>query len=142
MHQYIIEFKKYKATGLYTFNEKGALVKYEFDPGTFEQAQWDYYLIRFPHTINEIEGWKRLSKQLDNIFIRAVQQDLSFDAFYNKYNYKHGKRARAMSAWNALSDVDKAKALAYIPKYDMHLLQTGINKKYAEFFLSAAEWNN
>lgn len=142
MHQYIIEFKKYNATGLYTFNEQGALVKYEFDPGTFEQEQWNYYLQRFPHTINEVEGWKRLSKQLEKVFVRAIQQDLSFESFYKKYNYTQGKKQSAIAIWNKMEDVEKARAIAYLAKYDMHLLQTGQHKKHVNTYLNAKEWNN
>lgn len=75
--------------------------------------------------------------------LREVQQDLSFEAFWNRYAYKVGNKKRAERLWNKLSEANKIKALNYLSYYDGFLLNNpSINKLYPETYLNQERWNN
>jgi hypothetical protein len=74
--------------------------------------------------------------------ILQLKEDLSFEAFYNKYNHKVSKKSRAEKIWETMNETERAKAIAYIAKYERYLLDSGVNKKYPETYLNAQLWNN
>lgn len=138
--KYLVKFTRFNASALFEYNAHGFLVLYELVPGEFQDPQYGYLKKAFPKTLEQMQNM--ISAKLPNVRITEVQPDLSFDAFYNLYNYKVGKRSRAMNNWERMSDTEKAKAIAYIPVYMRRISETGYNKKYPEFYLSAEEWNN
>jgi hypothetical protein len=140
MPKYLITFIKQEANTLLEYNDDGYLIKYELTPGTFEKLQFAFLSSKFPKNLVNIQHW--IDAKLPNVVIKVVDEDLSFERFYNLYDHKISKRSRAESAWNALSKVDKALAIAYLPKYETHLRKTGVNKKYPETYLNSEVWNN
>lgn len=76
------------------------------------------------------------------IRVDEVPADLSFDAFWNKYNYKLGKKERAKKLWECLTDADRARAINAIKAYDTWLSQRSIEKVYPETYLSQRRWEN
>lgn len=140
MPKYLITFTKQDANALLEYNEDGYLTKYELTPGSFDKLQFAWFFSRFPRTLEILEKWKVWN--IPNVVIKKVEEDLSFEAFYNKYAFKVGKRSRAEKNWNAMTNANKALAIAYIPKYEAFLRETGYNKKYPEFYLTEERWNN
>jgi hypothetical protein len=140
MPKYIITFTKQEANALFEYNDEGFLMKYELTPGTFDKLQFAWLFSRFPRTLELLEKWKVWN--VPNVTIKKVEEDLSFQRFYDLYDHKISKRSRAETAWNALSRANKALAIAYLPKYEAHLRKTSQNKKYPETYLNSEAWNN
>lgn len=140
MPKYIITFAKQEANALLEYNDDGYLIKYELTPGTLDNSQFVWIFSRFPRKLEFLERWKKWN--IDNVIIKKLDEDLSFDAFYNRYNYKVSKRSRSENIWKVMTDANKALALAYIQKYERFLLDTGANKKYPETYLNSEAWNN
>lgn len=140
MSKHLITFEKQNATALCEYNELGYLVRFELTPGTFEEKQFEYLAQKFPRKIVHIAQWKEA--QLPNVSIRKVEEDLSFERFYDLYAHKVSKRSRAENIWKAMPDTERAKAIAHIPKYEKLLRDTNQNKLYPESFLNRAAWNN
>lgn len=138
--KYLLEFTNYQAKALVEYNADGFLIKFELDPGTFEEKQFVFMTDKFPKTIKHMQAL--ISWKLPNVRISELKQDLSFEAFYNAYAYKVSKRSTAENAWKKLPDPEKAKAIAYIPVYDRFLGEKKINKKYPETYLNSEMWNN
>lgn len=140
MFKYLIKFNSSGATALFEYDEKGNLIKYELDPGNFNEAQFEYFIDKFPKRLAFIEKW--IEWKLKNVVITKVDEDLSFDAFYIKYNQKLGKKQTAIKIWDQMSDVERAKAIKFIQLYDQELIKTGYGKKNAETYLNQKTWNN
>lgn len=140
MPKYLMNFKNREASAILEFNEEGYLIKYELTPGTFDEKAYDLFFSNFPININWINTWKQ--QKFKNLEITELKQDLSFETFYNRYNHKVSKRSKAEHVWNRMADTEKAKALAYIAKYDKFLSESKVNKKYPETYLNSEMWNN
>ena len=138
--KYLLEFTNYQAKALFEFAQNGFLVKYELDPGSFEEKQFAFLKEIFPRTVAHMQAL--ISWKMPNVRISELKQDLSFEAFYNAYAYKVSKRSTAENAWKKLPDTEKAKAIAYIPVYDRFISEKRINKKYPETYLNSEMWNN
>ena len=83
---------------------------------------------------------KEITSKLE---IKKTDLDLSFDAFWNTYNNKVGKKKMAESSWNNLSKANKIKALMAIPRYNNNLrLNPGIQKAYPTTFINQEYYNN
>lgn len=65
----------------------------------------------------------------------------SFDDFWKAYPLHRGK-LDAEKAWARLSDTDKQKALAALPRYREYLQQTGTNIKYPQGWLNGHRWED
>jgi hypothetical protein len=75
--------------------------------------------------------------------IEPVADDLSFEAFWDKYGYKIGHIKRARKLWDAMTDVEKAKCLASIPRYKAYCAShPHIQVLYPETYLSQRRWEN
>lgn len=140
MPKYLIEFKKSAASALLEYNEDGYLVKYELEPGAFGKVQFEYFLKHFPKNINFLNAWK--TEGPGGTKVKLVEEELTFEAFYDAYANKVSKKATAEKIWNKMPNPERAKAIKYIQVYDQRLRQTSINKKYPETYLNAQEWNN
>lgn len=140
MPKFIMTFTNQAANALLEYNEAGYLIKYELTPGAFEQEQFDWLFARFPRSLAHLQKW--IDWKLPNVEIKKSEEDLSFKRFYDLYNHKVSKRERAEKSWEALSDADKALAIAYLPKYNNYLLESRVNKKFPETYLNSKMWNN
>jgi len=66
--------------------------------------------------------------------------DLSFQNFWNVYDYKTGGKEIAEKQWNTLSEADRINALDYIKKYNYHVKTTGQGKAMAKTYLRQKYW--
>ena len=134
-----MKFKRQEATALVEYNEQGFLIKYELTPGQFKDEHFKFLVKYFPTHLSKVKGWM---KNFKNVEIRELEEDLSFDAFYDKYAYKISKRSVAEKIWKKMPDIEKAKAIKFIDVYDTNIRKSGINKKYPETYLNSEMWNN
>jgi hypothetical protein len=75
--------------------------------------------------------------------LKKIEEDLSFESFWERYNHKVGNKKRAERLWNQLSKKEKAKAMAFLKRYESYLNQNpGIAKLYPETYLNQQRWNN
>lgn len=137
MRKYLITHKKTKATLLFTFDENSVLKAFKSEIKSSSRTA-EFYKSVFPFEEKGLEYFKT-NKEFE---IELVEQDLSFDAFWNTFNNKVGNKKRANKLWVSLTDVDKAKALSYIKRYDNILKQSNVQKLYPETYLSQERYNN
>jgi hypothetical protein len=140
MSKYLIKFPKSSASAVAEYNDEGHLLSYTLEPGTFEKTQFEFLTRNFPKSEALMNKW--ILAKFANVVIQQVDEDLSFERFYNTYDYKISKRSTAEKSWNKLSDTNKLLALKFIPKYEAQLRKTGIGKKYPETYLNQEIWNN
>lgn len=115
------------------------LVGYNED-GTLHSAKFDEQTIP-PNALQFI--WERIPLQemsLGDIgmlaIVSPVPKDLSFNAFWEAYDYKVGDKQRAYKLWTALGEADRTLALRAIPKYNVFLkLKPNQDRLYPETFL-------
>ncbi len=136
--KYLLSSDKLKGEMLYEYDEKGIIKEFTLD-AELTPGQLQFLSNHFPVTE------KMLLKQAKHYGwrLKPVEQDLSFDAFWSRYAHKVGNKKRAERLWNLLSKKEKAKALAYLPRYESYLTQNpGISKLYPETYLNQQRWNN
>ena len=77
------------------------------------------------------------------IQIVEIQDEITFEQFWEAYNYKVGNKKRVMRRWQAMPLPERAKAIQHIRKYNFYLAHhPNIERKYPETYLNAEEWNN
>lgn len=138
--KYTIQFTKQNATVLLEFNQEGMLVSAELVAGLFQIEHFQRLFKMFPYTITRLQKWKEM--KLPNVIIRQTEEDLSFERFYELYDNKFGKKKKSQAIWEQMANVERAKAIAFIPRYKTHLITSGQNQKYAETYLNQEPWNN
>lgn len=139
MSKYLIEFTRFEASIICEFNEKGLLSSLSIDYGNMEQQQIVYLLQNIPVDLPRVTVYSKTK----NVKVTDVPADISFNAFWSKYNYKVGKKARAERMWDALTNESKVKALNNITKYTQWLAQhPTIEKQYPTTYLSNEQWEN
>lgn len=137
--KYILTAKQIKNNILVEFTGEGLLCKMEISEEDATEKFVRWFLQRLP--------WHEKAMSEKNyqglLNIEPVPEDLSFDAFWNSYKHKIGKKGRAMNIWGSLSDPVRAKALAGIRRYDGYLAtKRGIEKAYPETYLSNKYWES
>lgn len=133
-------------TTKYTFKSKNTpiLIEFQYDLDgrlrafeivegelTNEQFKFLFDASRFPHTESRVEVWK---VKVTSMEITKGEPDLSFNTFWNLYNYKVGKKATEMQ-WKKLKPLDRINAIKAISSYEGYLKRTHIAKVYPERFL-------
>lgn len=140
MNKYIITIKKTTTATAVAGYEDGVcrLVSIETPGLTPEQAGW--ILRTVPAAEADLAG---LELAFPFLKVEVQPQDLSFNAFWEAYAYKVGKRERAMKLWASMSDADKVKCLRSIPKYNQWLsTKFNMERLYPETYLHQARYNN
>lgn len=138
MREFLYKGKQTTVQILFKYADNGFLIAFECEgPVTPIQLKWLY-----DNMPKEIEDLDLLRKKY-GITIIEVEPDLSFDNFYNTYNYKVGNKKRAESLWNSLTKIEKALALSKIKSYAQWLrLRPNQDKAYPETYLSQRRYEN
>lgn len=92
-------------------------------------------ICNFPLT----EAWF-ISSMSDNKSLVKIQEDVTFDIFYNLYAYKVGSKSKAKRAWDNLSKKDQLSAYHYIPAYKQHKKTSGEFLQHASSYLNGKVW--
>jgi hypothetical protein len=74
--------------------------------------------------------------------VMKLEEDISFENFWNEYDYKIGKKQRAEKLFKELSNADKSKCIQKIKAYKFFLLQKNIDKLYPETWISQRRFEN
>lgn len=75
--------------------------------------------------------------------VAKVEQDLSFESFWEAYGYKVGNKARAAKLWGNMGKQDKQHCFVGIRAYNYYLtLHTNVEKLYPETFLHQRRYEN
>lgn len=140
MSKYLISFPRQKASAVVEYNEKGFLINYTLEPGSFGTEHHMFFSTIFPKTFEKLQSMQE--KKIQNVVITTVEDDLSFERFYELYDYKFGKKAKAKLIWDKMPDQERIKAINYIQRYKQFLMTTGTASKYPETYLNQQIWNN
>lgn len=75
--------------------------------------------------------------------VDLLPADTSFEAFWNAYGNKVGKKERTQQLWKLMSEDKRLLAMAGIKKYKNWLiLNTAVQMLYPETYLSQKRWEN
>lgn len=108
-------------------------------PADMDAQRKNKFLAVVPVTYTDFKSWL----QNKNFVIQEVPQDLTFENFWQRYNYKVGKKERAKKLWQAMTDDEHAAALLSIQKYNAYLINhPTIERAYPETWLSQRRWEN
>ena len=108
-------------------------------PAEMAAVRKSKFLAVVPVTLDEFKSWM----QNKNFVVQEVPQDLSFEAFWTRYNYKVGKKERAKKLWQSMTDDEHAAALLSIQKYNAYLINhPTLERAYPETWLSQRRWEN
>ncbi len=122
---------------LFKYSLKGVLVesKLNFNP---VKSFYDLLVPPFPFYLVDIE----LFKQHKDYRVQPLKQDLTFKSFWDTFAHKHGNKQRAERIWKLLNEVQKAKAISYIPTYKAMLITSNKDHLYPETYLHQKRFDN
>jgi hypothetical protein len=123
----------------FEYSVEEGLLSIQFE-GIFTDMQKVWILTQSPPTL----GNTRLEQYFESNKIRITpfEEDLSFQFFWQKYNFKHGNKPRAERLWNALTDAEKAQAFTKLKKYLYELASSSIEQAHASTWLNQRRWEN
>jgi hypothetical protein len=136
MTKFQITSAKIGATLTFGFNSNGALCAFEITDAelTVDETMKVFGGVFFVQT-EFLEYCKR-----HKVDVVEILPDISFDAFWKKYDYKQGK-VKAAQEWQRLSQANQTAAMAGIAKYKRNI-PTGIAPVYAERYLKYKRWED
>lgn len=139
MSQYIIKITDIEGYITAGYNDNGHLNFISLTECEPTDVQRRNILDRIPRSATDLLDWQ---KKYPKVSIKEVPVDLSFERFWNLYNYKQGKKSKAEKLWSQLSEEVKAIALVAVPKYNKWLGTKSIDKAYPETWLAQCRWEN
>lgn len=106
-----------------------------------KQMKW-LFSPNFP-AVESIMKTEWMPKLRKNFEITVGEPDLTFQAFWDLYAHKVGKKKMAENIWNKLSKARRIKAMLGVKKYNNHLrLNTGQAKAHASTYLNQEYYEN
>jgi hypothetical protein len=145
MITYLLISKQIDGEGVFFgYNEDGLLVQFEVrGKVTPVQLEWLHNHLPLDYDKDFVSFKVLVEQGGQKAKIVEVQSNLSFEKFWEDYNYKLGKKSQAKKMWEAMDEADKIRALAYIKRYNQFLSQhPGQDKQYPTTFLSYRQWEN
>lgn len=135
--RYLIEHLKFKKPVVVSYNEHGVIAFY--DGTELDKAQSEWFVKHLPVMESMIPQYRK-----DHGFLRINKAaiDTSFEAAYNAYNYKVGKKEKARKLWDALPEGDRQWFFRMLPDYNAYLTKSKVAKAYFETFLNNHYWKN
>lgn len=136
--KYLVTIKKKETAKVILYYEEGLLTCLEIKTPSLtpEQISWIKQTMPASETfLKPLEG--------GFITVEEIPQDLSFNAFWEAYNYKVGKKERALKYWTALTETERMQVFKAIPKYNYWLAQRpNMDRLYPEGFLHQRRFEN
>jgi hypothetical protein len=131
--KYIFSGETFQGEMIFHFlKQNGCLVFYQ-NSAEMSAEQWVWFLDNFPTTYEKLQYIAFKSKACT---IKPIEMDLSFDNFWDTYDYKVGNKKRAQKLWEKMSEAQKIKSFESLPGYNYYLMTRGIEKAYPETFLA------
>jgi hypothetical protein len=119
---------------LFAYDDEGVLINFE-NHATLSTKQLLFLKENFPF------AWQDLSRLNGKHAKIEEHVDITFENFWETYNYKRGK-IKAKEVWNKLSDDAKFKAISYIHKYKYEMKLKGYDMLYPERYLSRRRFDD
>jgi DNA-binding transcriptional regulator YhcF (GntR family) len=92
-------------------------------------------------SINKIEVLTNKNKDINGKKDLPETDPLSFETFWNNYNYKKNRKA-AKKSWDRLTPTKKAAALAGVPQYLSYLNHSGHSQCHGATWINGERWND
>jgi len=130
--------EKHKCDLQFKFDTQGRIVGFEImGENTMGGQELSVFLARLPQSHGELIQYCKKK----NLNLIELKPDLTFETFWNKYNYKEGgSKKKAQAIWDRLSEKDRTAALNWIPKYENILIKQGVAKMYVTTYLNQKRW--
>lgn len=141
---YTVKAKSSDNVWEFKYDLNGDLTAFNILQGTLSKPQVVWLFVRgnFPH-IEEVIKTNWLPKLKQNFEITIGEVDLSFDAFWNTYGNKVGKRKETENTWNRLSKANKIEVFKNIPRYINYLkYYPKQQKQYPSTYLNQEAYKN
>lgn len=134
---YVVKHKTQKFSFLFKYSLKGNITEFKSD-FVMTNAMVESFKSLMPFFESEL---KKFTK--DKWEVQLVDNGLSFTTFWKDYNFPAGDKKKAEKLFNALSEVDQAKAIINVPKYN-HTVQpyTNTAKAHATTYLNQRRFDN
>lgn len=133
MSNYLIKHPKHPFKLLLKYNQTGRLFAYE--ASEIQDEQLDYFLKNLPVMEAKLNGFKTVG------FLVLLQvESISFESFWDCYDYKVGNKARAKKLFEELSEVEKQDVFVGLKRYNGFLQTKTTAKLYPETFLAQKRW--
>lgn len=110
MKKYQLTSPKFTGVICFEFAENGYLSGLTID-AELSNVQHAHLLQNTPLKIQQLG---LLKERFKTATITEVPEDLSFNRFWQEYDYKKGKKVQTQNTWERLSKADKVKALTFI----------------------------
>jgi hypothetical protein len=134
---YALRSSQFSGHLIFAYDEEGRLTEFRLEAGLSAQ-QHQYLLDAFPATLGLLLALCNSSKTLR---LEALPEDLSFDRFWDAYDYKVARR-KAEALWARLSQGERKMALDGIKPYDNWVLKKNLAKCYPETYLRNRRWED
>jgi len=139
MKTYSLTSTAFPGEVIFDFDDAGYLVKFDTSGADLSEQQQLWLLKKMPKHLSRV---KQVLENSNTATLTEINQDVTFDSFWNRYNNKvRSSKKRTLARWNRMSRTDRLRAFNFIVKYEA-TLTNGIEKKYAETYLNAELWNN
>ena len=137
MRQFNVTTPKSTTGIVFTYTDSGLFMGILINE-TMEKEALEYVVKSIRLTLDEFFVW---AKTIKHIEVVELQQNISFDMFWDLYNDKaRSSRKKSQLVWNRLAEPDRIKAYYHYPRYNKH--RGNAEKKYCETYLNAELWNN
>jgi hypothetical protein len=123
MKKYVLTSTSFIGNVTFGYNDIGQLVFFD-NSSKMDANQHAWLLNNLPTASPVLEIIKTKIKGT----IEEIPEDISFDAFWNKYDKKINRK-RCEPLWKKLSDADKLCAIKNIKPYEDYLQRTGFRGK-------------
>lgn len=137
--KYILTNKKLAGKILFEFTSKGLLKSFIIE----EEDDVDGKLVKWFLNYMPLHEKAMTAHPYTTVFdVEKVAADLSFKAFWNTYAYKVGNKKRAEKLWAALTEPERAQAMAAAVNYKRWLSTRSQEQAYAETWLKQRRFEN
>lgn len=135
--EYVITSASNNSKVLLKYSENTYLTEFCISDCTEEQHR--FILEHLPVTTHALEQLRRTYPKMK---VTETKPDISFNAFWNEYNYKVGNKPRAEKLYNKLTETEKILAIGSIKEYNRYLSRKPtIERLYPETYLSQRRYD-
>lgn len=137
MRQFYITSPKFIGYVLMIFTTEGNLQRFSIH-AELNDDQRQFLHMNLPFKVTDFELFTAKSK---TIKVQEVPLLVTFEMFWNKYNYKVGKKDTEVT-WAKTSEENQLKAYLRIPEYDAWVTAKKIGKLYPATYLNKERYND
>lgn len=136
MRDYVFTSNQFGGEILFSYDSEGMLVKYE-NKAELTDDQALFLSRNFPLAESDLHKIKGKTGKITEV------TDLSFERFWNEYDFKMGNKKKAQELWRKLSEGERIAVFEALPRYNYFLkINQGIMKAYPTTFLNQRRWEN